>query len=146
MLKANAPPSGRWFGCGSAAPLLPHVQSHVLNPGEKEPESFIRGGPSAVYVGRMPLQLRRYELDPAHVDEWVVFFERLTPVRARFGFRLVCAYLDRENNEFTWIVEHDQPFADAEAIYNASPERAELFSGQPKFARAMHVSNVESFA
>ncbi len=92
----------------------------------------------------MPLQLRRYELEPTLVDEWLAFFNELTPVRAGFGFRLVSAYLDRANAEFTWIVEHDKPFAEAEAVYHSSPERAALFDGRPKFARAMHVSDVES--
>lgn len=90
--------------------------------------------------------MRRYELDPALVDEWLAFFEQLTPVRADFGFRLVSAYLDRVNSEFTWIVERDDAFGPAEAIYGASPERAELFAGQPKFVRALHVSEVESLA
>ncbi len=94
----------------------------------------------------MPLQMRRYELDPTLVDEWLAFFERLTPVRAEFGFRLVSAYLDRANSEFTWLVERDDDFAEAEAIYGASPQRAQMFAGQPKFVRALHVSQVESLA
>ena len=93
----------------------------------------------------MPLQIRRYELDPAHVEEWLEFFKELTPVRASFGFRLVSAYLDRTTSEFTWIVQHDKPFAEAEGVYTASPERAAVFAGRPKFALAMHVSLVEDF-
>ena len=100
------------------------------------------GDGRSIYSGRMPLQLRRYELDPAHVDQWLSFFEKLIPVRATFGFRLISAYLDRLNNEFTWIVEHDRPFAEAEAVYNASAERAALFAGQPRFALLLHVSDV----
>jgi hypothetical protein len=91
------------------------------------------------------MQMRRYELDPALVDEWLEFFERLTPLRSTFGFRLVSAYLDRTNHEFTWIVEHDEPFVDAEARYNASPERAAFFAGQPEYAPIRHVSLVEPF-
>jgi hypothetical protein len=90
----------------------------------------------------MPTQMRRYELDPALVEEWLVFFDKLTPVRATFGFRLRAAYLDRANSEFTWIVEHDKPFAEAEAVYTTSPEREALFAGQPRFALALHVSEV----
>jgi hypothetical protein len=92
----------------------------------------------------MPMQMRRYELDPTLIDEWLAFFARLGPVRDGFGFRLKAAYLDRTNNEFTWFVEHDRPFADAEAVYMASPERAALFDGQPKFALAIHVSEVDT--
>lgn len=90
------------------------------------------------------MQMRRYELDPALVDEWLAFFAELTPVRAKFGFRLAASYLDRANSEFTWFVEHDQPFAEVEAVYNVSPERAAVFAGRPKFVRALHVSEVES--
>jgi hypothetical protein len=91
----------------------------------------------------MPTQIRRYELDPTFIEEWLAFFDELTKVRAEFGFRLRSAYLDRANYEFTWIVEHDQPFAEAEAVYTASPERAALFAGKPRFALALHVSKVE---
>jgi hypothetical protein len=91
----------------------------------------------------MPTQMRRYELDPARVEEWLAFFAELTPVRAAFGFRLVSAYLDRANNEFTWIVEHDQPFAEVEPNYSASPERAALFAGRPAYALKLHVTDVE---
>ena len=94
----------------------------------------------------MPIQMRRYELDPALVEEFLVFFHELTKVRSQFGFRLLSAYLDRTNHEFTWFVEHDQEFADAEAIYNASPERTAFFAGRPKFASALHVSLVEPIA
>lgn len=94
----------------------------------------------------MPAQIRRYELDPQHLDEWLTFFPELTSVRATFGFRLLAAYLDRANHEFTWIVAHDRPFAEVEATYSVSPERTALFSGRPKFARAMHVAEVETIA
>jgi hypothetical protein len=92
----------------------------------------------------MPMQMRRYEIDPTLIEEWLAFFERLTPVRAAFGFRLKAAYLDRANSEFTWFVEHDQPFADAEAVYMASPERAAVFANQPSYALALHVSEVDA--
>jgi hypothetical protein len=92
----------------------------------------------------MPIQMRRYELDPAHAGEWLTFFQELTRVRATFGFRLLSAYLDRANNEFTWIVEHDQPFSEVEPAYAASPERAALFAGKPAFALALHVSEVDA--
>lgn len=87
--------------------------------------------------------MRRYELDPSLVEEWLVFFDKLTPVRAAFGFRLRAAYLDRAKSEFTWIVEHDKPFVEAEAVYTTSPERDALFAGQPRFALALHVSEVD---
>jgi hypothetical protein len=90
--------------------------------------------------------MRRYELDPNLVDEFLTFFTKLIPVRSKFGFRLLSAYLDRADSEFTWIVEHDDAFVDAEAVYMASPERAAMFAGQPQHALVLHVSNVEPIA
>jgi hypothetical protein len=94
----------------------------------------------------MPTQIRRYDIDPALVDEWLLFFDDLTRLRATFGFRLVSAYLDRANSEFTWVVEHDEPFTAVEARYNASGERSAFFADRPRFVRAMHVSEVDTIA
>jgi hypothetical protein len=74
------------------------------------------------------------------------FFDDLTRLRATFGFRLLCAYLDRATSEFTWIVEHDEPFIDIEARYTASPERTAFFAGRPHYALALHVSEVDTIA
>ncbi len=92
----------------------------------------------------MPIQMRRYELDPAHVEAWLPFFQKLTQLRAKFGYRLLSAYHDRPNNEFTWIVEHDKAFAEIDPVYGSSPERTALFAGKPAFALVLHVSEVET--
>jgi hypothetical protein len=92
----------------------------------------------------MPIQFRRYELDPALVDEFLEFFAELTPLRATFGFRLLSAYLDRTKNEFIWVVEHDEAFVKAEATYSASPERTAFFAGRPAYAKALHISSPDT--
>jgi hypothetical protein len=94
----------------------------------------------------MATQLRRYALHPHLTDQFLAWFPSLLPERAKFGFSVLCAHIDRETNEFTWIVNRDgdnQSFQEAEAAWFASPARAALFAGQPAFAAEMHISMVE---
>jgi hypothetical protein len=53
-----------------------------------------------------------------------VFTEQLVPLRKRFGFEVVGAWVLRDSNEFVWIVRHPEDFAAAETAYYAAPERA----------------------
>ena len=63
--------------------------------------------------------------------------------RARkFGFRVVFAYADDENDQFVWAVEHDGDFDAAEKDYTASPERAKAFASNPNVVKSMVVSKV----
>jgi hypothetical protein len=120
-----------------------NLRRNTHRPGHRTVD-VVRHSRPTIYGADMPMQMRRYQIDPTLVDEWLEFFERLTVVRAEFGFRLRAAYLDRTNSEFTWFVEHDQPFAEVEPNYVASPERAAVFAGQPSFALALHVSEVDT--
>jgi hypothetical protein len=89
------------------------------------------------------VQIRRYELLPGMMDDFVAWFPRLVPVREAHGFTVLFAYADRERNEFVWAVSHEDDFEAAVARYNESPERAAVFEGQPKRVGAMHVGLVE---
>ncbi|MPY94407.1 MAG: hypothetical protein GEV08_15510 [Acidimicrobiia bacterium] len=89
------------------------------------------------------VQLRRYELVPDELDAFVAWFPRIVPVREKYGFRVLFAYLDREQNQFVWAVAHDGDFEAALEVYNASPERAAVFADQPKRVAEMHLSYVE---
>ena len=91
----------------------------------------------------MAIQMRRYEMNPAHINEWLPFFSGLMPLRAAFGFRLLHAYFDGVNNEFTWVVANDGDFDAAEVAWNGSPERAAYFTDAPRFVLALHVSKVD---
>ncbi len=91
----------------------------------------------------MTIQMRRYEMNPTHINEWLSFFNGLMPLRSAFGFQLLHAFLDRAANEFTWIVANDGDFDAAEVAWNASPERAAYFTDAPRFVLALHVSKVD---
>jgi hypothetical protein len=95
----------------------------------------------------MATQLRCYALHPHLTEQFLSWFPTLLPERAKFGFSVLSAHINRETNEFTWIVTRpgdNQSFQEAEAAWFASPERAALFAGQPAFAAEMHISMVET--
>jgi hypothetical protein len=80
------------------------------------------------------VQLRRYTFEPGRLPAFLDWFPTLVPVREQFGFRVRFGYADRENETFTWAVEHDGDagqFRAAEEAYNASAERARVFESFP---------------
>ena len=80
------------------------------------------------------LQLRRYWFEPGHLAEFVAWFPSLLPVREQYGFRVLFALGDREQETFTWAVAYEgdpAEFKDAEAAYSASTERATVFETFP---------------
>lgn len=90
------------------------------------------------------IQLRRYELVPELMDQFLEWYPSVLPVRQQYGFRVLFAFLDRAGCEFTWAVAHDGDFTAVEQVYMASPERAAVFAGQPVYTVAMHLSRVEA--
>jgi hypothetical protein len=91
------------------------------------------------------IQLRRYNLIPAEVDGFVGWWlQNVVPVRQQFGFRVVFAYIDRENATFSWAVTHDGDFDAAEAEYYGSDARAAAAQGQPKRVLHQEISKVEA--
>lgn len=91
----------------------------------------------------MATQLRRYEVDPARLNELVEWFPTIVKVREKFGFTVDFAYADHENNQFIWSVSHPGDYEAALAVYNDSPERAAAFEGFASPVTKMHVSMVE---
>lgn len=94
----------------------------------------------------MTRQMRRYELVPEEQEGFVKWFEQIPAARAKFGFTVISAHVDRVGHEFTWVVEHAgdvEAFKAAEAGWMSSPERASLFAGQPKHTVQIHVSMVD---
>lgn len=80
------------------------------------------------------VQLRRYWFEPGHLADFTAWFPSLLPVREKYGFRVLFALADREQETFTWAVAHEgdpAAFEDAEAAYNTSPERAAAFETFP---------------
>ncbi|MCW2696042.1 MAG: hypothetical protein JWR62_1127 [Modestobacter sp.] len=91
------------------------------------------------------VQLRRYDVEPGRLADFLAWFPGLAPVRAQYGFRLLFGYADDANSTFTWAVEHDgdeAEFSQVEAAYNASPERAAVFETFPACITATQVGFV----
>jgi hypothetical protein len=97
--------------------------------------------------GVSTVQLRRYDVEPGRMADFLAWFPALAPVREQYGFRLLFAYADEANDTFTWAVEHDgdeAAFREAEATYNASPERAKVFETFPKCIASMEIGFVRN--
>lgn len=81
------------------------------------------------------VQLRRYRIEPGRMADFVDWFPTLLPVREQYGFSVRFAYADHALSTFTWATSHEgdeAAFAEAEAVYNASPERAAVFETFPR--------------
>ncbi len=92
------------------------------------------------------VQLRRYELVDGMMDDFVAWFPTIVPVRAKYGFTVEWAYADRATNQFVWAVSHpgdEAAFKAAEGPYSESPERSEVFAGQPKRVETLHLAFVD---
>ena len=92
------------------------------------------------------VQLRRYTMESGRLAAFLDWFPGLLPAREQFGFRLLFAYADPENETFTWAVEHDgdaEAFRAAEQTYNASAERARVFETFPAGIARMEVGLVD---
>lgn len=93
----------------------------------------------------MATQLRRYEIEPGKLDEFVAWFAGLIPARASYGLSLDFAYADHENSEFIWSTSADgdiDAFKEIEATYNASPERAAVYGDYKPPVNKLNVSFV----
>lgn len=77
----------------------------------------------------MEYQLRRYQITPGKLDEFVeAWASGVVPLREQFGFRFRGAWSIPESNEFVWIIGYDGPdgLAAADARYYESDERRNL--------------------
>jgi len=82
-------------------------------------------------------QLRRSRIKPGHMREFLdAWLAGVYPLRKRFGFRFIGAWVAEGTDELVWILGYDGPegFAAADARYYASPERAAV---QPDPARLL---------
>ena len=92
------------------------------------------------------VQLRRYTMEPGKLGAFLEWYPTIVRVRQDFGFRVLFAYADRENETFTWAVEHDgdaDEFRSVEQVYNASDERARAFETFPAGIARMEIGLVE---
>jgi hypothetical protein len=88
------------------------------------------------------VQLRRYEIAPGAMDDFLEAVRGAFVVREQYGFSVAFALVDEERNEFVWATTHDGDFAAAETKYYASPERAALPANPADFIDKMHVGMV----
>ena len=78
-------------------------------------------------MGGMDHQLRIYKVEDGRLDDFLTLWrEHIVAARAAYGFEVVASYVNRDANEFAWIVRADGDFAAADARYYESPERAAL--------------------
>lgn len=71
-------------------------------------------------------QLRTYTVRDGMLDEWVERWRReIVPLRLKLGFTIDGAWVDRERNQFVWLISYDGPetFVERNALYWSSPER-----------------------
>jgi hypothetical protein len=76
----------------------------------------------------MRVQLRRHRIEPGQGEQFAAEWKAgVVPLRRKFGFRVQGWLVDGED-EFVWIVEHDdqEAFEAADAAYYESPERRQL--------------------
>jgi hypothetical protein len=90
------------------------------------------------------VQLRRYEIKPGEMDQFLAAIRPAFAVREQYGFVVAFALVDDENNEFVWAVTHDGDFAAAEQSYYASPERAALPANPADHIAVLHVGMVRA--
>jgi hypothetical protein len=88
------------------------------------------------------VQLRRYQVNPGQMDDFVAWWHGIVPVRQKYGFSVLFAFVDESTNQFVWAVSHDGDFEEVEKVYNASPERAAVFEGVPRRIAETFVSKV----
>ncbi|MGW2043808.1 NIPSNAP family protein [Streptomyces sp. NPDC001858] len=71
-------------------------------------------------------QLRTYTVRDGLLDEWVERWRsEIVPLRLELGFTIGGAWVERERNQFIWLISYDGPetFAERNALYWSSPER-----------------------
>jgi hypothetical protein len=88
------------------------------------------------------VQLRRYEIKPGEMDQFLTAVRAAFEVREQYGFSVAFALVDDENNQFVWAVTHEGDFAAAEQEYYASPERAALPDNPADHIAVLHVGMV----
>ncbi|MBQ0972798.1 NIPSNAP family protein [Streptomyces sp. RK31] len=72
------------------------------------------------------MQLRTYTVRDGLLDAWVERWRRdILPLRLKWGFKIGGAWVDRERNQFVWLISYEGPetFEERNALYWASPER-----------------------
>ncbi|MFE2179222.1 hypothetical protein [Streptomyces sp. NPDC059455] len=70
--------------------------------------------------------LRRYTVVPGKWPELLEVMKQIVVVRKRHGFRVVCAFADREENMLTWAIAYSGDIDTAAKHYYEDPDRIAL--------------------
>jgi hypothetical protein len=90
----------------------------------------------------MVTQVRIYTVNRGMLDSWVKHFnEKIVPTSAKYGVKVLGAWVNRPQNEFIWV----RTFESEEALkrYEESPERAEYLSVNREHLAKTEFRNVE---
>jgi quinol monooxygenase YgiN len=90
----------------------------------------------------MVTQVRIYTVNRGMLDAWVKHFnENIVPTSAKFGVRVLGAWVNRPQNEFIWV----RTFESEEALqkYEKSPERAAYLDTNRELLAKTEFRNVE---
>ena len=93
-------------------------------------------------MASMVTQVRIYTVNRGMLDSWVKHFnENIVPTSAKYGVRVLGAWVNRPQNEFIWI----RAFEDDETLkkYEASPERAAYLPTNREHLAKTEFRNVE---
>jgi quinol monooxygenase YgiN len=90
----------------------------------------------------MVTQVRIYTVNGGMLDSWVEHFNKMfVPTSAKYGVRVVAAWVNRAQNEFIWV----RTFEDEAALknYEESSERAAYLPVNRQHLAKTEVRNVE---
>jgi hypothetical protein len=91
----------------------------------------------------MVTQVRIYTVNGGMLDSWVKHFnDMIVPTSAKYGIRVLGAWVNRPQNEFIWV----RTFEDEETLrrYESSPERAEYLPINRQHLAKTESRNVEA--
>ena len=90
----------------------------------------------------MVTQVRIYTVNGGMLDSWVKHFnDKIVPTSAKYGVRVLGAWVNRAQNEFIWV----RTFESDEVLkkYEESPERAEYLPTNRQHLAKTEFRNVE---
>jgi antibiotic biosynthesis monooxygenase (ABM) superfamily enzyme len=90
----------------------------------------------------MPTQVRIYTINRGMLDSWIELFNaNIVPTSAKFGVRVIGAWVNRPQNEFIWVRTFDTD--EQLRTYETSPERATYHGETSKHIAKTEVRTVE---
>jgi len=90
----------------------------------------------------MITQVRIYTVNRGKLDSWIKHFnERIVPTSAKYGVRVLGAWVNRPQNEFIWVRTFESE--DTLKKYEESPERAEYLPINREHLAKTEFRNVE---